>query len=198
MRHAGPTRREIGIRTAFNVLGPLTNPAGVRRLMVGAADPAVAPRMAEVLRRLGDERAFVVHGVGVDELPLDGTGILYDVSAAGVERREIVAVEHGLTEASTGELAGGSAAENAAVLEALLAGTDRSHRRDAILLNAGAALHLAGRATIGEGIDAARAAIDGGAATTLLARLRDERRAADAAAETSAESGAAASEGGRA
>jgi anthranilate phosphoribosyltransferase len=180
MRHAGPTRREIGIRTAFNVLGPLTNPAGVRRLMVGAADADLAPRMAEVLRRLGDERAFVVHGVGVDELPLDGTGVLYEVTPDGVERREVVAAEYGLEEASTAELAGGTAEENAAVLEAVLAGRDRGHRRSAVVLNAGVALHLAGRPTIGEGIETAAAAIDGGAASALLDRLRAERRAAEA------------------
>jgi anthranilate phosphoribosyltransferase len=186
MRHAGPTRREIGIRTAFNVLGPLTNPAGVRRIVVGAADATIAPRMAEVLRRLGDERAFVVHGVGVDELPLDGTGILYDVTAAGIERRGIVAAEYGLVEASTGELAGGTAAENAAAIEAVLDGADRGHRRDAILLNAGVALHLAGRPSVGEGIEAAGAAIDDGAASRLLGALRDERRSAEAAAQAPA------------
>jgi anthranilate phosphoribosyltransferase len=71
MRHAGPTRREIGVRTAFNLLGPLTNPAGVRRLLVGSGDAAAAPRLAEVLQLLGDERAFVVHGAGIDELPLE-------------------------------------------------------------------------------------------------------------------------------
>src|SRR2546422_10810307 len=80
MNHAGPTRREIGVRTAFNLLGPLTNPAGAMRQVVGVADPLAAPRVAAVLRLLGTDRALVVHGEGVDELPLDGSGVLYDVS----------------------------------------------------------------------------------------------------------------------
>src|SRR5207249_10182513 len=80
MKHAGPTRREIGVRTAFNLVGPLTNPAGVDRLVVGVADPAVAPRIAEVLHLLGAERAIVVNGDGLDELPLDGSGVAYDVT----------------------------------------------------------------------------------------------------------------------
>ena len=84
MMHAGPTRREIGVRTAFNLLGPMTNPAGVARLVVGAGDAIVAPKMAEVLQRLGVERAFVVHGEGIDELPLDGSGVRYDVTSGGI------------------------------------------------------------------------------------------------------------------
>ncbi|HEX7223918.1 MAG TPA: anthranilate phosphoribosyltransferase, partial [Candidatus Limnocylindrales bacterium] len=80
MRHAGPTRREIGVRTAFNLLGPLTNPAGARRQIVGVGDPVAAPKLAEVLHRLDVERAFVVHGSGLDELPLDGSGVLYHAS----------------------------------------------------------------------------------------------------------------------
>ncbi len=80
MKHAGPTRREIGVRTAFNLLGPLTNPAGTARQVIGVGDPAAAPRIAEVARLLGTERTFVVHGDGVDELPLDGSGVLYDVT----------------------------------------------------------------------------------------------------------------------
>ena len=89
MRHAGPTRREIGVRTAFNLLGPLTNPAGATRGLIGVGDAAIAPKVAEVLQRLGTERSFVVCGAGVDELPLDGTGVIYDVTPAGIERREV-------------------------------------------------------------------------------------------------------------
>ncbi|MBA2557280.1 MAG: anthranilate phosphoribosyltransferase, partial [Chloroflexi bacterium] len=79
MRHAAPTRRELGVRTAFNLLGPLTNPAGLQRQLVGVADPAAAERVARTLQALGVERAFVVHGDRFDELPLDGSGVLYDV-----------------------------------------------------------------------------------------------------------------------
>src|SRR6476646_9457287 len=84
MKHAGPTRREIGVRTAFNLLGPLTNPAGARRQVIGVADPVAAAKLAEVLHRLGADRAFVVGGDGIDELPLDGSGVIHDVSAEGV------------------------------------------------------------------------------------------------------------------
>ena len=89
MRHAGPTRREIGVRTAFNLLGPLTNPAGASRQLIGVGDPAAAPRLAEVIRALGTERSFVVHGAGIDELPLDGTGVLYAVTEGTVQRHAI-------------------------------------------------------------------------------------------------------------
>jgi anthranilate phosphoribosyltransferase len=179
MRHAGPTRREIGVRTAFNLLGPLTNPAGVGRIVVGAGDPAAAPKLAEVLRSLGSERAFVVHGAGVDELPLDGSGVVYDVTAAGVERRPVVAADLGLTDASTTTLSGGDPSDNARIVEEVLAGVDRGPRRDAVLLNAGAAFVVAGRASdLADGIERARDAIDGGSATTLLADLRRDASAA--------------------
>jgi anthranilate phosphoribosyltransferase len=182
MKHAGPTRREIGVRTAFNLVGPLTNPAGARRQVVGVADPAAAPRIAEVLRLLGTERAFVVHGDGLDELPLDGTGVLYDVSPDEVARREIDAGALGLARASTSSLAGGDPATNATLLEAVLRG-ESGARRDVVLLNAGAALLAAGRTeTLESGIELAALTIDAGLATELLERLRAEKRRADAAA----------------
>jgi anthranilate phosphoribosyltransferase len=177
MKHAGPTRREIGVRTAFNLIGPLTNPAGARRQVIGVADGRVAPRLAEVLRLLGAERAFVVHGDGLDELPLDGSGVLYDVTPAGVERRTIDPRAAGLASAGSAELAGGTPEENARLVEAVLHG-DRGPRRDVVLLNAGAALVVAGRAAdLGEGARAAAAAIDSGATRALLARLRAARPA---------------------
>jgi anthranilate phosphoribosyltransferase len=182
MKHAGPTRREIGIRTAFNLVGPLTNPAGARRQLVGVADPVVAPRIAEVLRLLGAERALVVHGAGIDELPLDDTGIVYDVTPDGVERREVAASSLGLESAPTTSLAGGSPAENAVLLEAVLAG-ERGPRRDVVLLNASAAFLAAGRVEgLEDGIHLAAATIDGGGASALLASLREEKRLADRAA----------------
>jgi anthranilate phosphoribosyltransferase len=181
MKHAGPTRREIGVRTAFNLLGPLTNPAGARRQVVGVGDAVAAPKLAEVLRLLGSERAFVVHGDGVDELPLDGSGVLYDVTPDGVTRREIRPSDVGLPGAATSELAGGSPEENARLVEAVLQG-ERGPRRDVVLLNAGAALVAAGRAAdLPSGIAAAAATIDAGGATSLLGRLRDAKRFADRA-----------------
>jgi anthranilate phosphoribosyltransferase len=182
MRHAGPTRREIGVRTAFNLLGPLTNPAGTRRQLVGVGDPVAAPKLAEVLRILGTERSLVVHGAGVDELPLDGSGVIHDVTADGVVRHEVDVAVLGLAPAATTELAGGSPDENAALVKAVLAGTERGPRRDVVLLNAGAAFIAAGRAAdLAEGIEQASTVLDSGAATRLLARLRAERVAADAA-----------------
>jgi anthranilate phosphoribosyltransferase len=181
MKHAGPTRREIGIRTAFNFLGPLTNPAGARRQVVGVGDATAAPKLAEVLRLLGSERAFVVHGDGVDELPLDGSGVLYDVTPAGVTRREIRPEDVGLEAAPTSDLAGGTPPENAQLVEAVLNG-EPGPRRDVVLLNAAAALVAAGRAAdLRTGIATARATIEAGAAIALLERLRAARRSADLA-----------------
>ena len=178
MKHAGPTRREIGVRTAFNLLGPLTNPAGARRQVVGVGDAAAAPRIAEVLRRLGAERAFVVHGDAVDELPLDGSGVLYDVDPTGVRRRQVVAADLGLQAAPTSELAGGTPDDNARLVEAVLGG-ERGPRRDVVLLNAAAALVAAGRAAdLGEGIALAASTIDAGLASGLIGRLRAARLAA--------------------
>ncbi|HEX7471734.1 MAG TPA: anthranilate phosphoribosyltransferase [Candidatus Limnocylindrales bacterium] len=175
MRHAGPTRKEIGVRTAFNLIGPLTNPAGVRRLVVGVGDAAAAPRIAAVLHRLGTERAFVVHGAGVDELPLDGSGVIHEVDPAGVREIAVDPVALGLAAASTDQLAGGTPEENALLVEGVLAG-DPGPRRDVVLLNAGAGLTVAGRTgSLAEGVALARATIDGGAPIRLLAALRAER-----------------------
>ena len=180
MKHAGPTRREIGVRTAFNLLGPLTNPAGARRQVIGVADPTAAPRIAAVLQLLGAERALVVGGEGLDELPLDGTGVIHDVTAAGIERRAVDTVALGLTRASATKLAGGSPTDNARITEAVLRG-EPGARRDVVLLNAAAGLVAAGRVTdLAEGIDLAALTIDAGLATELLEGLRAERRAAEA------------------
>jgi anthranilate phosphoribosyltransferase len=181
MKHAGPTRKEIGVRTAFNLLGPMTNPAGARRQVVGVGAPSAAPKLAEVLRLLGAERALVVHGDGVDELPLDGSGVLYDVTPAGVTRRQVVAAELGLTAAPISALVGGDPTHNAALVEAVLAG-ESGPRRDVVLLNAAAAFVAAGRvAGLGDGITLAAETIGSGAATELLARLRAAKTARDAA-----------------
>jgi anthranilate phosphoribosyltransferase len=182
MRHAGPTRREIGVRTAFNVVGPLTNPAGTRRQLLGVADPAAAERIAEVVRRLGTERTFVIHGDGIDELPLDGSGVAYVVAEDTVERHVIDAAALGFKRAATSRLTGGTPEENARITEAVLRG-EPGIRRDVVLLNAGAALLVAG--VVGgmeEGIERAALAIDAGLGVELLESLRAERRAAEATA----------------
>jgi len=181
MKHAGPTRREIGVRTAFNLLGPLTNPAGTRRQLLGAGTPAAAARMAEVVQRLGTDRTFVIHGDGIDELPLDGSGVMYVVADDTIERHAIDAAALGFKRAATARLSGGSAAENARMTETVLHG-EPGIRRDVVLLNAGAALLVAG--VVGgmeEGIERAALTIDAGLGVELLAALRAERRAAEAA-----------------
>ena len=181
MRHAGPVRRELGVPTCFNLLGPLTNPAGVRRQVVGVSDPQAAARVARVLQSLGVERALVVHGDGVDELPLDGSGVAHDASAAGVRRRRVDSAALGLARASREELRGGSAADNAQIIEAVLNG-ERGPRRDVVLLNAGAALLASGRVSrLRDGVVLAAAAIDTGQGTALLARLRAGRSVVSAA-----------------
>lgn len=181
MKHAGPTRREIGIRTSFNLIGPLTNPAGARRALIGVGDPAAAARIAEVAGVLGTDRTFVVHGAGVDELPLDGTGVAYEVAAGGtIEVRSIDPAAAGLASAPTSALLGGEAIENAGIVEAVFDG-ELGPRRDVVLLNAGAALVVAGVADdLAAGVAAAAVALDAGRPADLLRRLRAERSEAEA------------------
>jgi anthranilate phosphoribosyltransferase len=192
MRHAGPTRREIGVRTAFNLLGPLTNPAGARRQVIGVGAADAAPRLAEVVGRLGTDRTLLVHGSGIDEIPLDGSGVVFDVTPAGVERRPVDAIALaalGISPAATSALAGGTPAENAALIEAVLGGAPGPHR-DVVLLNAAAALVAAGRVPdLGAGVRLAAEAVDAGRASDLLDRLRAARRAHEAA--VAADAGAA-------
>ena len=177
MKHAGPTRREIGVRTAFNLLGPLTNPAGTTRQLLGVGDGTAAARMAEVVQRLGTERTFVIHGAGIDELPLDDSGVLYHVGPDGIERHDIAASKLGLHVTPTSRLAGGSPDDNARTIESIFRGESGS-KRDVVLLNAGAAFLVAGEVEQLEGgIEKAALTIDAGLATDLLQRLRAERDA---------------------
>jgi anthranilate phosphoribosyltransferase len=186
MKHAGPTRREIGVRTAFNLLGPLTNPAGTTRQLLGVADPVAAEKIAAVAALLGTERTFVIHGDGIDELPLDGSGVLYDVRPSGVERRSIDASTLGLRRTPTSKLAGGDAQTNARISDSILRG-EPGALRDVVLLNAGAAFLVADAVeSLEAGIERAALTIDAGLALELLASLREERRVADAAAHTDA------------
>jgi len=181
MRHAGPTRREIGVRTAFNLLGPLTNPAGARRALLGVGDAGAAPRIAEVAQRLGTDRTLVVHGAGVDELPLDGSGVILDVTPAGILETGVEPGLLGIRAAATSELSGGTAEENAAMTVSILEGRG-GVRRDVVLLNAGAALLAAGRiGSVSEGIALAAETIDAGLARDLLERLRASKTVADVA-----------------
>jgi len=182
MKHAGPTRREIGVRTAFNLLGPLTNPAGARRALLGVGDGAAAGKMAQVAALLGTDRTMVVHGAGVDELPLDGSGQVHDVLGDGILSFSIDLDGLGLGHAPTSALVGGTAPENAKIIESIFRG-ETGPRRDVVLLNAGAALVVAGVADgFADGVAQARSAIDAGRPRDLLERLRAERRAVEAEA----------------
>ena len=174
MRHAAPTRRELGVRTAFNLLGPLTNPAGAKRQLIGVSRPEHTELIARSLGDLGAERAWVVHGAGgLDELSTLGHTKVSELNAGTVNTFYVHPADVGLPVATPGDLAGGSAAENAAMIEAVLAGETGS-RRDVVLLNAAAALLIAGRAaSLAEGFRSAADSLDSGRARAALARLRE-------------------------
>ena len=174
MRHAAPSRQELGTRTVFNILGPLSNPAGARDGVFGVYSTDLALTYAETLAGLGARRAFVVHGDGgLDELSPTGVNVVVEVVNGEIHEWELDPRSLGVYPADPASLRGGSAAENAAALRAVLAG-ERSGRRDAVLLNAGAALVAAGIADdIGEGFAIAAEAIDSGAAATRLDDLRE-------------------------
>ncbi len=172
MKHAVGPRRELGMRTVFNLLGPLTNPAGARRQVVGVYDRTLVQPMAEVLGALGAAHAIVVHGAGgIDELSLLGPTEVAEWDGEHVRTYSVTPEEVGLRAAAAADLAGGSVADNAEIVRAVLEG-EPGPRRDIVLLNAGAALRVGGVArTLAEGVEAAAAAIDTGAATNTLALL---------------------------
>ncbi len=164
-----PIRRAIGRRTIFNLMGPLANPAGVTRQLVGIARPDYVPIYGEALRRLGTTRAFVVSGdEGLDELSLAGGNAIADVAGTTVVMQRIAPQDAGLTPAPVDALRGGDAAHNAGALRRLLLG-ERGPYRDAVLFNAAAALMIAGEATDWHhGVEDAAEAIDKGLAKALL------------------------------
>ena len=183
MRHAAGPRVELGTRTIFNLLGPMANPARVKRQMTGAFAPEWLRPMAETLARLGTERAWLVHGQGLDELTLAGESQVVSLEADGSIREFTVAPEDaGLPRAPTEAVKGGDPAHNAAALEALLKGEPGAYR-DVVLLNAAAALIVAGRAVdLRQGAAIAAKAINDGAALGVLTRLRAACPPTDAAA----------------
>ena len=175
MRHVQPIRRELKLRTAFNFLGPLSNPANAPFQLIGAASYDVAKRMAEALALLGTERAFVVHGAdGLDEISLSGATWLFDVQTGRVEERQVQPADFGLSPAPLEALAGGDALTNADLAREVLAG-GLGARRDVVLMNAAAALLVCGLAPdFLSGVRLAAESIDSGAAAgklELLARL---------------------------
>jgi len=172
MRHAAPVRSELAARTVFNVLGPLTNPAGARAQVVGVYAPELVRTIAEVLAQLGATRAFVVHGAGgIDELSPSGPNFVCEVVNGDIRARNIDPLEFGLPRCDPAELRGGSPEENAAAIRGVFAGEDGG-RRSAILLNAAGAIAAGGHADdLREGLELAREAVDSGAAAARLDAL---------------------------
>lgn len=172
LRHAAPVRVELGTRTLFNLTGPMANPAGVTRQLMGVYDPAWLRPVAETLHGLGTESAWVVHGGGMDELVLEGENYVVSLRNGRIEDFTVMAADAGLEPSPIMSLKGGDAAYNAAALLTVLRG-ERGAYRDTVLLNAAAALVVAGRVeTLPQGMGMAAKAIDEGAALAVLERLK--------------------------
>jgi anthranilate phosphoribosyltransferase len=172
MRYAAPVRRELATRTVFNVLGPLTNPAGARALLLGVYSPALTRTLAEALVQLGATRAYVVHGAhGIDELSPCGPNLVCEVDNGSVREYELDPRDLGVERCDPAELRGGDPATNARALRQVLGGGDGAHRA-AVILNAAGGIAAAGHAeNLREGIERAREAIDSGAAAARLDQL---------------------------
>jgi anthranilate phosphoribosyltransferase len=170
MRFVAPVRAELPFRTVFNLLGPLTNPAGARRQLVGVFGRAYVRPVAEALRDLGAEKALVVHGTdGMDEITVTGKTIVAEVSRGELREYEISPEDFGLSLHSPDGLLGGDAHLNARILHDIITGEERGATRDIVLLNAGAAIHVSGRAkTVEQGVRLARDSIGEGAAAKAL------------------------------
>src|SRR5271163_954603 len=175
MKAVAPIRAALGIRTVFNMLGPLTNPGAPRYLLIGAYDAATAELMAGTLAGMQVQRAWVVHGAaGWDEATPIGPFLAFDVAGGEIRRLQVDPKDHGIARCRSSELLGGDANTNFAALIAVFEGRDRGPHRDALVLQCGIALNIAGRAqSIAAGIDAARASIDSGAARSWLKQLQD-------------------------
>ena len=169
MRHAAPVRRELAVRTAFNLLGPLTNPAGTRCQLVGVPRAELTELLARALLLLGSHRAWVVHGAdGIDEISTTGHTKVSECRDGAVSTFYVHPADFGIPKSEHGDLLGGDAATNAAILRDILGG-EKGPRRNVVLLNAGAALFIGGKAaSVREGIDRAAEAIDSGKARATL------------------------------
>jgi anthranilate phosphoribosyltransferase len=183
MRYAAPVRRDLGIRTAFNLLGPLTNPAGAVRQLVGVPRPELTELVARALGLLGSERAWVVHGAdGLDEISTTGYTKVSECRNGVVRTFHVHPADFGLSKAAPEDLRGGDAQENAAIVRRVLAG-EKGPPRDIVLLNAGAALFIAGTvSSVAEGVALAGRAVDGGASAERLQHLAETSHAPSAEA----------------
>jgi len=172
MKHAAQTRRELGIRTAFNLLGPLTNPAGARRQIVGVPKPELTELLARALLMLGSDRAWVVHGAdGIDEISTTGHTKVSECRSGAVNTFYIHPADFGIPKASPADLIGGDAVRNAEIVGEILGGAHGA-KRDVVLLNAGVGLFVAGHsASVRDGIRHAAESIDSGAARATLDRM---------------------------
>jgi anthranilate phosphoribosyltransferase len=177
MRYVVPVRKELGVRTIFNFLGPLTNPAGATRQVIGVSDPAFLETIAAALNELGTERALVVSSAdGFDELSASGRTRVVELKGGAIESYDLSPEQAGLEPVDNGPVTSGTPDQNAEVVRRVFAGADGPERSMAVL-NAGAALYVAGRAdTIAAGVQGAERAIDSGAAAHLLERLADRSR----------------------
>ena len=179
MRHVGPVRAELAVPTIMNLLGPLTNPAGVTRQLVGVSDPAWRELIARALLELGHQRALVVHGEpGMDELSPAGTTTVSDLRGGRITTYSVIPADLGLEPGGLEALAGGTPHENATLIVDVLEGRRRGSARAFVLANAGPAIYVAGLAhSLPEGVAIATEAIDRGLATRKLAELREASRA---------------------
>ena len=186
MRAVMPVRRALGVRTAFNILGPMSNPAGAAAQVLGVYTPDLVPKVAETLARLDTRHAFVVHGCGLDEFALSGPTTVAEVRGPHVTLSTVTPRDFGLSAAPLGAIAGGNAQQNAAILQRIFAGAPGPHR-DVVVMNAAAVLVVAGLAEdFRAGVTLAAATIDSGKVTTLIAQLSPQPREAYACHEVTA------------
>ena len=170
MKYVGPIRKELGIRTVFNILGPLTNPARPGKILLGVYDPSLVEPLAQVLMKLGVERGLVVHGQDkLDEISVSAPTSVCEFAGGQSKTYEITPEQFGLARCQKSDLVGGTPAENAAITRAILDGTERGPKRGAVLLNAGAALYIYGKAgSLDAGVELSAQLIDSGAALKAL------------------------------
>jgi anthranilate synthase/phosphoribosyltransferase len=173
MRYVGPARRELGIRTVFNILGPLANPANTDYILLGVYDRSLLELMAGVLINLGIKRAMLIYGNDkLDEISISDTTSVCEIMNGKISSYEINPEDYGMKLADKNEIVGGTSEENAKITLGILKGKIKGAKRDIVLLNAGCALYIAGKAdNISEGINLAKASIDGGWAYSKLQQL---------------------------
>ncbi len=174
MKYVGPVRKEIGIRTVFNILGPLTNPAAANLQLLGVYDEKLAEPMAKVLSNLGVVRGASVYGNGLDEITLAGPTKVYEINHGDLKEYEITPEQFGFKTCELKELIGGTPEENAKITRDILSGTEKGPKRQVVQMNAGMSLYLAGKAdTLEEGVKLAGDLIDSGKALEKLEAFKE-------------------------